>query len=100
MFLAMLALLLAVGYLLFYAVRGAGRPAAIGPGRWETHTEAGGGRTTVLVRRVTGDDARPVESDRQVIGSIPDAADDWDVRYHELMAQARARVAALRAQSD
>jgi len=65
--------------------------------RWETHTESGGGRTAVLVRRIaeTG-----TELGRQVIAEIPDAAMDWDLRYHEAMAEARTRLAALEAQRD
>jgi hypothetical protein len=39
-----------------------------------------------------------VELGRQVIGAIPDTAPDWDTRYHEAMAEARSRLAAIKAQ--
>jgi len=93
------AVLLAVRWVLG-AVRG-GRTSARARlergARWETHTESSGGRTAVLVRRVaeTG-----IELGRQVIAEIPDAAPDWDMRYHEAMAEARTRLAALEVHKD
>jgi hypothetical protein len=63
--------------------------------RWETHTESRDGVTSVLVRRVA---TNGVELGRQVIGAIPDTAPDWDTRYHEAMAEARSRLAAIKAQ--
>jgi hypothetical protein len=65
--------------------------------RWETHTESGGGRTAVVVRRVA-ETGR--ELGRQVIAEIPDGAPDWDMRYHEAMAEARTRLAALDVHRD
>jgi hypothetical protein len=65
--------------------------------RWETHTESRGGRTAVLVRRIA---ATGKELGRQVIAEIPDAAPDWEMRYHEAMAEARSRLAALEAQRE
>ncbi|MFG2002531.1 hypothetical protein ACGFNU_25580 [Spirillospora sp. NPDC048911] len=92
--LAALALLAAVIVLLLYGLRGtASKPASA---KWETHTEANGGITTIIVRQVTGQS----ESGRQVIASIPDDDADWETRYHEAMAQARSRVAALESQAD
>jgi hypothetical protein len=68
---------------------------------WETHTESGGGVTTVVVRRLAPAGRRgPIELGRQVVGTIADDAPDWDGSYHLLMAEARARVAALRSQSE
>lgn len=64
--------------------------------RWETHTESGGGQTSVIVRRVA---TTGVELGRQVVATIPDSAPDWELRYHEAMAEARSRLAALNAQS-
>lgn len=64
--------------------------------RWETHTESGGGQTSVVVRRVA---TTGVVLGRQVVAAIPDSAPDWELRYHEAMAEARSRLAALRAQS-
>jgi hypothetical protein len=64
--------------------------------RWETHTESGGGLTAVLIRRVA---TNGVELGRQTIATIPDAAADWDMRYHEAMAEARNRLAALESES-
>ncbi len=93
------AVLLAVRWLLG-ALRGdrGGTRARLERGaRWETHTESGGGRTAVLVRRVAETGA---ELGRQVIAEIPDSAPDWDLRYHEAMSEARTRLAALEAQRD
>ncbi|MQY07369.1 hypothetical protein [Actinomadura macrotermitis] len=89
--LAMLAVLAVVVVLVVYAVRG--RPAAA---RWETHTVSAGGVTTVAVRQLTGER----ETGRQTIAEIPDDDADWEARYHEAMAQARSRVAALESQRD
>ncbi|MDX6429209.1 MAG: hypothetical protein QOE54_1575 [Streptosporangiaceae bacterium] len=56
--------------------------------------------TTVVVRQVAPAGRRgPVELGRQVVGTVPDDAPDWDGAYHLLMAEARTRVAALRSQS-
>ena len=63
--------------------------------RWQADTELSAGHTVVVVRRLAGD----TELGRQVVASIPDKADDWDVRYHEAMAEARSRAAALEAES-
>ncbi|GAA2624410.1 hypothetical protein SMC26_36705 [Actinomadura fulvescens] len=92
-----LALLAAVIVLLLYGLRGTAesKPAAV---RWEAHTEAVGGVTTVVVRRLA--DNTRTESGRQVIASIPDDDPEWETRYHEAMAQARSRVAALESQTD
>jgi hypothetical protein len=68
---------------------------------WEVHTESGGGVTTVVVRQVALAGRRgSVELGRQVVGTVPDDAQDWDGAYHLLMAEARTRVAALESQSD
>ncbi|NDU73331.1 hypothetical protein GWI34_11885 [Actinomadura sp. DSM 109109] len=73
-----------------------------GGARWETHTEASGGVTTVVVRRVSRGDAGDVlaELGRQTVASIPDGDPDWEQRYHEAMARARSRVAALESEAD
>jgi hypothetical protein len=63
---------------------------------WKVDTELRDGITHVLVKQLSGDR----ELGRQVIGEIPDAAPDWDRRYHEAMAEARSRAAALQAESD
>lgn len=92
---AVLALRWALG-----ALRGLGNPgrAALERGaRWETYTESGGGQTCVVVRRVA---TTGVELGRQLVASIPDAAPDWELRYHDAMAEARSRLAALESQSD
>lgn len=68
--------------------------------RWETHTESGGGATAVIVRCTAQGRRGLVELGRQVIDTIPDGAADWDMRYHQAMAEARSRVAALEAESD
>jgi hypothetical protein len=63
---------------------------------WKADTELCAGITYVLVRQLSGDR----ELGRQVIGEIPDAAPDWERLYHEAMAEARSRAAALQAQSE
>ncbi|MFI0405109.1 hypothetical protein [Actinomadura sp. 3N508] len=86
--------------LLLYAFAGrssAGRARLERDARWETHTESSGGVTTVVVRQVSRNAAGDVlaEVARQTVASIPDGDPDWETRYHEAMAQARSRVAAL-----
>ena len=92
------AVLLAVRWVLTAIRGGRGTRTRLEQGAyWETHTESGGGRTAVLVRRVA-ETGR--ELGRQVIAEIPDTAPDWDLRYHDAMAEARTRLAALEAQRD
>ncbi|GLW67499.1 hypothetical protein Arub01_57420 [Actinomadura rubrobrunea] len=97
--LAALALFAVIGWLLWYGVTG-GRSRTAAPARWETHTESGGGVTVVVVRRVSGSGDRITELGRQVVAEIPDGVPDWEARYHEAMAQARSRVAALEIESQ
>jgi hypothetical protein len=85
---------LAVVLFLLYAWvrRGDGTPAAP---RWQADTELSAGHTVVLIRRLSGE----TELSRQIVASIPDRAPDWDARYHEAMAEARSRAAALESES-
>jgi hypothetical protein len=97
----LLAVLLAARWLLA-RMRGAFSAPAENPAleqgsRWETHTESGGGQTSVVVRRVATTGA---ELGRQLVATIPDSAPDWELRYHEAMAEARSRLAALKSQSS
>ncbi|GAA4081666.1 MULTISPECIES: hypothetical protein [Actinomadura] len=94
-----LVLLAAIVLLLWYGVTG-GRPRAATPPRWEPHTETDGGVTVVVVRRVSRSGDQVTELGRQVVAEIPDADPDWESRYHEAMATARSRVAALEIESD
>ncbi|GGU09214.1 hypothetical protein [Actinomadura citrea] len=73
-----------------------------GGARWEPHTESTGGVTAVVVRRVSRGAAGDVlaEIGRQTVATIPDADPEWEERYHEAMAQARSRVAALESEAD
>jgi hypothetical protein len=64
--------------------------------RWEAATELRDGTTVVLVRQVA--DGR--ELGRQVVAEIPADAPDWETRYHEAMASARSRAAALHSEAD
>ncbi|MCO6009485.1 hypothetical protein NE236_31395 [Actinoallomurus purpureus] len=64
--------------------------------RWEAATELRDGVTVVLVRQVAGGR----ELGRQVVAEIPADATDWETRYHEAMAAARSRAAALRSETD
>lgn len=93
-------LLLWLLYTLVTGGRGPDRLRLEAGSRWETHTESGGGVTLVVVRRLAESGKGLVELGRQVIESIPDEAADWDLRYHQAMAEARCRVAALEAESD
>ncbi|SNS24777.1 hypothetical protein SAMN05443665_10025 [Actinomadura meyerae] len=80
----------------------AGRAALERGARWETHTESSGGVTAVVVRQVTRDDAGDLlaELGRQTVAEIPDGDAEWEERYHEAMAQARSRVAALQSEAS
>jgi hypothetical protein len=89
--------------LVVYGLTGSGGPSRAAleqSSRWETHTEVGDGATTVAVRRVAQTRSGPYELGRQVISTIPDDAADWDTRYHDAMAEARSRVAALESETD
>jgi hypothetical protein len=77
---------------LYIAVRGSGRRPVP---RWEAATELRDGVTIVFVRHVAGDR----ELGRQVIAELPGDAPDWEDRYHEAMAVARSRAAALEIES-
>jgi hypothetical protein len=85
--------LLAVVLFLVYAWvrRGDSTPVP----RWQADTELSAGHTIVVIRRLSGE----TELSRQVVASIPDKAPDWDTRYHEAMAEARSRAAALESES-
>jgi hypothetical protein len=108
--LAALAVAAAVVVLLLYAFAdrsaadrsAAGRAALERGARWETHTESSGGVTAVVVRQVTRDDAGDLlaELGRQTVAEIPDGDAEWEERYHEAMAQARSRVAALQSEAS
>ncbi|WP_067454244.1 hypothetical protein [Actinomadura macra] len=102
--LALLAVAAVVVVLLLYAFGGLAPDGRRRPGpsaRWETHTEASGGATAVVVRQVTRDASGGLldELGRQTVATIPDGDPDWDTRYHEAMAEARSRVAALEVES-
>lgn len=91
-FLFVLTMLAAVLFLVYAWVRrGDSTPAP----RWQVDTELSEGQTLVVIRRLSGE----TELTRQVVASIPDKAPDWDARYHEAMAEARSRVAALEVES-
>jgi hypothetical protein len=66
------------------------------PPRWEAATELRDGMTIVLVRQIA--DGR--ELGRQVVAELPADTPDWETRYHEAMAAARSRAAALRSETD
>ncbi|WP_165978644.1 hypothetical protein, partial [Actinomadura darangshiensis] len=70
--------------------------------RWEAHTESSAGVTTVVVRQVSrnGDGDVLAEIGRQTVAAIPDGDPAWEARYHEAMAEARSRVAALEAEAS
>jgi hypothetical protein len=89
------------GWVIYLLVRPRGSREPESAAHWEAHTESGGGVTTVVVRQIAPAGRRaPTELGRQVVGTVPDDAPDWDGTYHLLMAEARARVAALRSQSE
>lgn len=90
-------------YLVIVAMRGPShveRAKAVRQATWTTATEMKDGNTIVLVRQVAEVRGASVELARQVIAEIPDAAPDWEQRYHEAMAEARSRASALQIESD
>jgi hypothetical protein len=92
-----------VVYLVIIAMRGPRpdeRTKAIRPARWTTGTEMKDGHTIVVVRHMAEVRGGSVELARQVVAEIPDAAPDWEQRYHEAMAEARSRAGALQIESD
>jgi hypothetical protein len=92
-----------VVYLVIIAMRAPshGEPAkAIRQAEWTTATEMKDGHTIVVVRQLAEVRGAAVELARQVIAEIPDAAPDWEQRYHEAMAEARSRASALQIESD
>ncbi|NVI89445.1 hypothetical protein [Actinomadura sp. BRA 177] len=99
-----LAVVAVVVVLLMYAFadRSSGRTALERGARWEAHTESSGGVTTVVVRQVSRDDAGDLRAElgRQTVAAIPDGDPEWEERYHEAMAQARSRVAALESEAN
>jgi hypothetical protein len=90
-----LLIIAAIVVLVVIVVRGAEPEKAAEPIRWIVDTELKDGRTRVLVRHMAGER----ELGRQVIKEIADGAEDWDSRYHEAIAEARSRVAALNSES-
>lgn len=56
------------------------------------------GRRPAGLRGAAGDVL--AEIGRQTVAAIPDADPEWEERYHEAMAQARSRVAALESEAD
>ncbi|GAA4608028.1 hypothetical protein GCM10023195_31060 [Actinoallomurus liliacearum] len=71
------------------------RPAPDRLPDWEAATELRDGVTVVFVRQVA--DGR--ELGRHVVAEIPADASDWETRYHEAMAAARSRAAALHSET-
>jgi hypothetical protein len=86
-----LAMLAAVLFLVYAWVRRGDTPAP----RWQVDTELSEGQTLVMIRRLSGE----TELARQIVASIPDKVPDWDARYHDAMAEARSRAAALESES-
>jgi hypothetical protein len=92
-----------VAYLVITALRGPSRTErtqAVRRAEWTTGTEMKDGHTIVVVRQVAEVRGTTVELARQVVAEIPDAAPDWEERYHEAMAKARARASTLQIESD
>jgi hypothetical protein len=99
----MLLVIALVVYLVIIAMRGPSRAEqtkAIRQSEWTTATEMKDGNTIVLVRQVAEVHGESLELARQVIAEIPDAAPDWEQRYHEAMAEARSRASTLQIESD
>lgn len=88
-----LAVIAAIVLIVIIVIRGAEKPS--GPTRWVVDTELKNGVTRVLIRHMAGEQ----ELGRQVIKEIADDAEDWDARYHEAIAEARSRAAALSTES-
>jgi len=85
--------ILAVPLFLVYRWIHQGAPTSVP--RWQADTELSEGHTLVVIRKLSGEN----ELARQVVASIPDRAPDWDTLYHDAMAEARSRAAALESES-
>jgi hypothetical protein len=82
-----------IATLLVIAFRG---PSRARIARWEALTELRDDVTVVFVRHTSG----TREVGRQVIAELPAGLPDWESRYHEAMAEARSRAAALESETD
>jgi hypothetical protein len=92
-----------VAYLVVLAVRAPGRSQhadVVRDAEWTATTEMKDGNTIVIVHKVADRGGDAVELARQIIAEIPDGAPDWEQRYHEAMAEARARASALQIESE
>ena len=98
--LVVLAVLVAIGYVI-YAVSGTSRQRGAVTNartRWVATHHAVDGATRVVVRKVRVDD--DVVVDEHVIAEITNSDPDFDGRFLEAMAEARARVALFDSEPD
>jgi hypothetical protein len=90
-----LAVIAAIILMVVLLTRGAGHGKSPEPTRWVVGTELKDGTTRVFIRHLAGER----ELGRQVVREIAADAEDWEVRYHEAVAEARSRAAALTSES-
>jgi hypothetical protein len=98
--LVVLAALVAVGYVI-YAVSGTARQrggVTDARTRWVATHHAVNDVTRIVVRRVRVDD--DVVVDEHVVAEIPDSDPDFDDKFLEAMAEARARAALFDSEPD
>ena len=99
--LVVLAVIVLVGSAAYTVIRGAGKPrqSAIGTNsRWVATHYAVSGATRVVVRRVRPEVRGGL--DEHIIMQIPDSDSDFESKYLEAMAQARARAALFELESE
>ena len=99
--LVVLAIVLITASVAYALIRGGGKPqvaAADSTARWVARHYSAGNATRVVVRRVRAEVGAVL--DEQIIVEIPDSDSDFDAKFIEAMAQARARAALFESESD
>ena len=98
--LVVLAIVLITASVAYALIRAGGKPqvAADSTARWVAMHYSAGNVTRVVVRRVRAEVGAVL--DEQIIVEIPDSDSDFDAKFIEAMAQARARAALFESESD
>ena len=99
--LAVLAVVLMIAFTMYGLIRGSSKPevtTAEGTSRWVATHYSVDTVTRVVVRKVRAD-GRDV-LDEHVLVEIPDSDADFDAKFIDAMAQARARAALFELESD
>ena len=99
--LVVLAVVLITASVAYALIRAGGKPqvaAADSTARWVAMHYSAGNVTRVVVRKVRAEVGAVL--DEQIIVEIPDSDSDFDAKFIEAMAQARARAALFESESD